>query len=103
MTHPIFARLAANMMENDKFRGIPTSAGWDWVKLVLFSVRNESDGFISQVGARDLVEADSIQELISRNLLEYASLNTSTQEVSILTESEWNQSGFPKYRRAGIK
>lgn len=93
MSSPIFGKIYANLFENDKFRGIPPEAGWEWVKLLLYCVRNETDGFISLIGARDLLKEDSLTELLSRGLLDHALLNTDTSEIQFLSESEWNPNG----------
>ena len=93
MSSPIFAKIHANLFENDKFRGISPGTFLDWMKLALYCVRNETDGFISLLGARDLLREESQSELLSRGLLDHALLNTVTGEIQFLSESEWNPSG----------
>jgi len=93
MASPIFAKVAANLFDNDKFRGITPGTFKDWVRLMLFCVRNESDGFISRAGANDELSQESICEMITLGLLHEANLNTVTGQITFCAESQRKSAG----------
>ena len=84
---PYFAKIHPNLFESDKFRKMNPQTFLDWVRILLHCVRNESDGFISLIAARDLAQDESIRDLIERNLLDPARLDKSTDVPEVVPEA----------------
>ena len=83
---PIFVRIHPLIFEHDKFRQLDPRAFQDWMELLTFSARQESDGFVSKSAALDYASMDSIEELIKRNLLDRARMDKSTCIPEVLPE-----------------